>query len=149
MKKRLVFIAIMFFAFAMKSQELNPVKWTFKTESLGKNEYYLVATAILEPGWWTYSQFIKEGGPIPTSFHFTENKNISLIGLVSETGTKVKEGIEPMFDLFLKEFGETAVFKQRVKVLNGKQTIEGYVEYMCCDNEQCLPPKQVKFLIAF
>lgn len=149
MKKLFFFIAIMYLAFSTQAQDLNPVKWTFTTESLGKKEYNLVCTATIAPGWWTYSQFIKEGGPIPTTFHFNENKNIALIGVVSETGTKVKEGIEPMFDLFLKEFGETAVFKQKVKVLSGKQTIEGYVEYMCCDDQQCLPPKQEKFLIAF
>ena len=74
--------------------------------------------------------------------------NIELIGVLSENGTKVKEGIEPMFDMFLKEFGETAIFKQKFKVLHGKTSIEGYVEYMCCDDMQCLPPKEVKFKIG-
>lgn len=149
MKKIILCITIFLtLHFSVSAQDLNPAKWTFTIEDAGKNEYYLVCTASLEKGWWTYSQFIKDGGPIPTSFHFTENPNIELIGVLSENGTKVKEGIEPMFDMFLKEFGETAIFKQKFKVLHGKTSIEGYVEYMCCDDMQCLPPKEVKFKIG-
>ena len=149
--KKTILCFVIFFAFAIQveAQKLTPAKWTFSTESAGKNEYYLVCTAVLEKGQWTYSQFIKDGGPIPTSFHFTENKSIELIDPVSETGTKVKEGIEPMFDMFLKEYGETVTFKQKLKVLNGKATLDGYVEYMCCDDMQCLPPEEVKFSVSF
>ena len=145
MKKISLLIVLFALPLILLSQELKPVKWTFTTESLGNNEYNIIYTAIIAPHWWTYSQFIKEGGPIPTSFKITENKDIEIVGTTSEFSEHTKEGIEPMFDMFLKKFADKVVFKQKIKVLKGHPTINGVVEFMCCDDMQCLPPEEITF----
>ena len=58
------------------AQILQPVKWKFESEKTGENTYTIKCIASIEHGWFVYSQFLKEGGPIPTSFHFNENKDI-------------------------------------------------------------------------
>jgi thiol:disulfide interchange protein DsbD len=147
--RKIVFVLMIFVApILMHAQNLQPVKWTFTSESLGNNEYNLIYTATIAPTWWTYSQFIKEGGPIPTTFKIEDNKNIELLGAISETSEHTKEGIEPMFDMFLKKFADKAVFVQKIKVLSDKPIIEGSVEFMCCDDMQCLPPEEIKFKIS-
>ncbi len=148
--RNIVLLVMLFIApIFMNAQDLKPVKWTFSTESLGNNEYNIVYTATIAPNWWTYSQFIKEGGPIPTSFKITENKDIEIIGITSEFSEHTKEGIEPMFDMFLKKFADKAIFKQKIKLLRGKPSINGVLEFMCCDDMQCLPPEEVTFTINF
>ena len=38
------------------------------------------------------------------------------------------------------------VFKQKIKVLSKTDfTIKGVLEFMCCDDKQCLPPTEVEF----
>lgn len=148
MKKTLRFLIVLFcslFSFSSSAQILKPVKWSFSVEDLGNNEYNLVSTATIEHGWWVYSQFLKDGGPIPTSFHFDKNAQVDFIGKVSETGDHIKELNEPLFDnMFLKKFGDRAVFKQKVKV-KGPTNVKGYLEFMTCDDQQCLPPDNIDF----
>jgi thiol:disulfide interchange protein DsbD len=59
-----------------------------------------------------------------------------------------------MKTIFEKSFGvnqkyfETAVdFVQVVKVKPGTKKVAGSVEYMVCNDKQCLPPKEVAFEI--
>ena len=37
------------------------------------------------------------------------------------------------------------VFTQKVTVVDYSQPITGYLEFMTCDNERCLPPTEVDF----
>lgn len=126
------------------AQILNPVKWEWKAEPTGKGEYNLVFSAKIDKGWHVYSQFIANDGPVPTSFGFTANKDVQLLGKPSETGAKVHEGHDPVFDMQLKYFEGTMVCVQRVKVLKDTQ-LKGVLEYMVCDDSRCLPPENAEF----
>jgi hypothetical protein len=45
-------------------------------------------------------------------------------------------------------FENSVVFQQKVK-LNAKSSIvKGKVEFMVCDDKQCLPPEEVEFSVA-
>ena len=68
-----------------KAKIYDPVKWNFSSEKINDKESYLVITALIEKGWHVYSQFIEEGGPIPTSFKFTPTADYKLIGKVTES----------------------------------------------------------------
>ena len=134
----MVFSLIM--AFTVSAQ--NPVSWSYSTSSLNDSTAELLITATIEPGWHLYSQFIPEGGPIPTSFTFEESDSYSRIGTVTEG--KPHEEYDPNFEMVLKFFGEKAVFKQKIKVKNTKNfTIKGELEFMVCNDEMCLPPEYV------
>jgi thiol:disulfide interchange protein DsbD len=126
------------------AQILNPVKWQWKAEPTGKGEFNLVFSAKIDKGWHVYSQFIGNDGPVPTSFTFNANKDVQLIGKPSETGAKMHEGHDPVFDMQLKYFEGTMVCVQKVKVLKNTK-LKGTLEFMICDDSRCLPPEHLEF----
>ncbi|MEM6698966.1 MAG: disulfide bond formation protein DsbD, partial [Bacteroidota bacterium] len=69
------------------------------------------------------------------------------LGKGTEKGYK-KEGYDEIFGMNLIKFGKTVTFTQRVKVKSGASSINGYLTYMTCNDEQCLPPTDVDFEIS-
>lgn len=137
--------AMLMFAQAVLAQAPNPVKWSWKAEPMGKGEYKLTFTAKIDNKWHTYSQFIGEGGPVPTSFTFdAKNTAVQLVGKTTEAGPKMHEGHDVVFDMKLKYFEDEMVCTQIVKV-NADTTLKGDIEYMVCDDATCLPPTVVSF----
>ena len=124
------------------SQIHNPVKWSTSVVAVSESKYDLVVQASIESGWHLYSQNVPENGPIPTSFTFPKNPAYELVGKVSEeTGKTVND---PIFNMKIKFFENKATFKQRINVLSKKAfKITGEVEFMVCDDANCLPPTYV------
>ncbi len=124
------------------SQVLDPVKWSFKADRTSQDEATLSLIAKVDKGWHLYSQHLPAGGPLPTVFTFNESNNYSLIGEASEP--KGVEEYDPNFEMNLKFFDGTVVFKQKIKILTKTAfTITGELEFMCCDDKRCLPPTGV------
>ncbi|PHR70330.1 MAG: thiol:disulfide interchange protein [Lutibacter sp.] len=141
-----LFILTLVFSFA-NAQILDPVKFTTSTEAIDASNYYLVVTATIDEGWHLYSQSVPEDGPIPTTITF-ENKSNSfqLIGKPAED--KGHTSFDKTFGMDIKYFENTATFKQRIRLLTtGKIDINGEIEFMVCDDSQCLPPtfKDINF----
>jgi thiol:disulfide interchange protein DsbD len=137
----LAFILVPIFSF---SQILDPVKWSFKVEQSKPGEATLLMIAKADKNWHVYSQDIPKGGPLPTTFTFTKSQNYERIGKVVE-GKAIEEN-DPNFDMILKFFADKAVFKQKIKVLSRKDfVVKGSLNFMCCDDKQCLPPTDVEF----
>lgn len=124
------------------SQIHNPVKWSTSVVAVSESKYDLVVRATIESGWHLYSQNVPENGPIPTAFTFPKNSAFELIGKVSEeTGKTVND---PIFNMKIKFFENKATFKQRINVVSKKAfKITGEVEFMVCDDANCLPPTYV------
>jgi thiol:disulfide interchange protein DsbD len=144
--KRIIFLALsaQLIAFSLNGQIKNPVRWSTSWTKTGGQEFELVFTATIDPGWFVYSQFLEENGPIPTSFHFNAGTHFQLLGKAREEG-KRKEGFDEIFGMNVVKFSGTVNFRQRVRVLNPAVPVVGYLEYMTCDNEQCLPPTEEEF----
>ncbi|MEY4134828.1 MAG: protein-disulfide reductase DsbD family protein [Saprospiraceae bacterium] len=144
--KRIILLALsaLLTAFSLNGQIKNPVRWSTSWTKAGGQEFELVFTATVDPGWFVYSQFLEENGPIPTSFHFTAGTHFQLLGKAREEG-KRKEGFDEIFGMNVVKFSGTVIFRQRVRVLNPAVPVVGYLEYMTCDNEQCLPPTEEEF----
>ncbi|MDB2415690.1 thioredoxin family protein [bacterium] len=142
MKKHLLAL-LLFLPSLLFSQIFNPVEWTFFQEDLGNSEYNLVFEANIEDGWYVYSQFVGDDGPIPTAFTFFESENYELVGNTEE-GTPIEE-FDPNFDMVLKYFKKKAVFSQKVKLTSNSSNVSGEFVFMVCDEAQCLPPEYVEF----
>lgn len=142
--KRFGLILFSLLSFSAFAQIVNPVRWNWKAEKVGKNEYTLIFTADIEAGWHTYSQYQGDEGAVPTTFTFQKNDNVVLIGKTTETSPKIHEGMDDVFGVFQKSFSEKAIYTQKVKV-SGSTTFKGAVEYMVCDDKTCLPPNSVDF----
>ena len=123
----------------------NPVKWSFEAKDAGSGQVDLIFDATIEDGWSTYSQFQESAdGPVPTSFTFKEGAHYKLVGKASEGGEK-KTIFDKVFGMNLTKFKHHAIFTQRVQVLDASKPVTGFLEFMTCNDEMCLPPKQVDF----
>lgn len=146
MKSFIVQIACCLFAVGLSAQP-SPVAWTFDAARLGGQEYELRLTAVLDDGWYLYSQHLDDGGPIPTSFLFEESDHVVLLGETEEEGANRKEGMDELFGMNVVKYGERVVFKQRVRVSDANRPVAGQLEFMTCDDNRCLPPRTVEFEI--
>lgn len=131
--------------FSAQAQLLDPVKWSFSAKKTGDQSAELVLSATIEKKWHLYSQFLPEGGPIPTSFKFDKAPFYSLKGNVEEK-SKPEEAFDKNFDMTLKYFENKAVFVQKIEV-KSDGVVKGMLEFMVCDDKQCLPPTEVPFEI--
>ncbi len=147
MKKTAIFSALLFFTALAYGQIFDPVKWSFSSEKVNDSEYNLKFTANIESGWYVYSQYLEsDDGPIKTSFNYEKGTHFSLVGKNVETSDHRKELNDPLFDnMKVIKFSDKVVFTQKVKVADFSKPITGYLEFMTCDSERCLPPKEVDF----
>lgn len=127
---------------AVHSQILDPVKWSTSIQKISDTEYDLISKAKIDKGWHLYSQVVPEDGPLPTAFVFEENEHYKSIGKIKEEKGVTEH--DPVFDMVITFFENTASFTKRIK-LTGNQgtTIKGEVEFMVCDDTNCLPPTYV------
>ncbi len=152
MKMRFAILALISFLFYIKSEGqgkiLNPVKWRFEIEKVSGNDYKLKYIAKVDKGWTVYSQYTADDGPVPTSINYDEISGIELIGKTTESGSK-KEGMDPFFGVNVIKFtaDKPFVIEQKIKVINASKPIVGYVNFMACDNEKCLPPTDAEFTL--
>ena len=139
MKKIIALLSIVLLSLTTYSQILDPVDWSTSVEKVGDMEYDLIMQATIDSNWHLYSQDVPEDGPIPTTFVFEKSDDFELLGKTSEgEGHTVND---PVFKMKIKYFENKAVFKQRIKILKENITgIGGEVEYMACDDKQCLAP---------
>ncbi len=145
MKKFLIcLLTFIFFPYFSFSQILDPVKWTFNVEQTSPDQATLLFTAKADADWHVYSQDIPQGGPIPTTFNFVKNPGFELDGKVMEPKPIIEN--DPNFGMVLKFFADKVTFKQKIKILDRHDFIlKGTINFMCCDDKQCLPPTDVDF----
>ena len=145
-KRASLLISLVLLCFRLSAQYVNPhVSWTFNSKKVSDNEFDLIAQATLQPGFHLYSQFIGEGGPIPTVFSFDSSGDYKLLGKVKESG-KRKEEVEPLFDnMKLIWFEDKGVFTQRIKILKSSIHVKGSVNFMTCNDRMCDPPSDQAF----
>ncbi len=142
MKKIGVLFIVLCSIFSLKSQTQNPVNWQATYKSISASEGEIIITASIEKGWHTYSQKESDAGPIPTSFKFDANKNYQLVGKTEESNSH--EEFVKAFEAKIFVFKDKAEFKQKVKIIStGKLDITLKVDFMCCNDAMCLPPKTI------
>jgi hypothetical protein len=148
MKSLVILLITIFSSFSSIHAQLpNPVKWSATFEKLNDEEGYIHIRAEIEKGWHTYSQRPTDVGPIPTSFTFAPSKDYELIGKTEENGAH--EEFVKAFDAKIFVFTGIALFRQKIKLNSkGKMSIPFKVEFMCCDDMMCLPPKTLDMTVT-
>lgn len=146
MKRILLLLSIVLITGMARAQIYDPVKWSFGVENIQNDEATLTLTATIQDKWYLYSQFIEEGGPIPTSFSFEPSDAYETIGTVSET-PKALPAFDSVFGMEIAKHKDRVVFKQKIKLKQAKTTVKGTLEFMTCDDKNCLPPEEVDFSI--
>lgn len=143
-EKLVITIFFLFVTGSLAAQVLNPVTWSFGTKKVSQTDSELIFTAKIDRGWHLYSQSIPVGGPVATTFKIGKGTGFFLIGKVMEP--KATEVFDKQFNMKINYFSNIVEFRQKVKILSDKPVeIKGNVEFMCCNDETCIPPTEVEF----
>ncbi|MBX2934845.1 MAG: hypothetical protein KF825_11400 [Ferruginibacter sp.] len=146
MKRIFTLLGFMMMAGFAKAQINNPVTWTYSAKKVADKVYEIHMTANIDGNWHLYAQDAGEG-PEPTTFSFTANPLITFDGKVKEVG-KLEKSYDKNFNSVLKYYAKKVDFVQKVKVKSSAATVvKGTVNYMVCNDRQCLPPKDVPFSV--
>ncbi|QGW27620.1 protein-disulfide reductase DsbD domain-containing protein [Phnomibacter ginsenosidimutans] len=130
------------------SQVKNPVKWTFSAKKIDATTYELHLTASIEPGWHIYTIDHSADIGVATSIVLKSNPLATPQGKVKVVGKAVTLR-DPSTAEMVKFYEKTVDFVQVVKLKKPlKTSFSGTVEYMACDDKQCLPPTEKPFTIA-
>ncbi|MEO0340013.1 MAG: cytochrome c biogenesis protein CcdA, partial [Bacteroidota bacterium] len=122
-----------------------PVKWESEWKQVSATEYDIIIKGSIDPGWNIYSQYLEsDDGPIATQLNFEAGDHFESVGKTAEEGT-IKKGYDKIFEMNVTKIFDQAVFTQRVNVSDIGPSIKGYLTYMICDAEQCLPPTDYEF----
>ncbi|TLX76957.1 DUF255 domain-containing protein [Labilibacter sediminis] len=142
--KLLALLFILMPLFSALAQIEQPVSWQFSHTKVEDGKYKLTFKANIESGWHLYSVSLPEGGPIATSINYESSDIIMSKEDLVESPAPEKH-YDSAFDMELAYWSNQATISQIVEVTSGAESISGYVEFMVCDDERCLPPDQVDF----
>lgn len=145
MKKLTLCLALSFLSTGLFAQILTPVKWSYAAKKVSKTEAVLLMKATIDNGWHIYSTQQKEGGPVKTEFTFMPSKDYALTGALAEPKPVTK--YENSFKMNVLYFEKSVIFQQKIKLNKEQTSIKGKVEFMVCNDKQCLPPDDVEFNI--
>ncbi len=135
----------LFTALSLQSQIYQPVKWDISLSPAGGDQYLFKAKATIDEGWWVYSQHLEnEDGPIATTVNFDPGDHYSLVGKNKESDN-AKKIFDKVFAMELVKFQKHYTIEQKIKVTDPTKPITGYLNYMTCDDERCLPPTDVEY----
>jgi DsbC/DsbD-like thiol-disulfide interchange protein len=144
--KKLVMVTLAVTGFLLAAAQ-NPVSWQYTATKKADKTYEVKITATIGPGWHVYSQTTPEGGPLPTRIVFNKNPLLTLEGGVKEVG-KLESRFEEVFGIDTKFYSGKVEFVQTVKLKSAARTnIGGSVEFMVCNDNQCLPPSTLNFSV--
>lgn len=122
-----------------------PATWFFAAKKKTADTYEVTLTAVVEKPWHIFSQNTGKGGPIPTRVSFKANALQSVVGKTKEVG-KLQKAFDQNFNTDVLFYSNKVQFMQAVRVKGAaKTTLSGTVEYMVCDDTQCLPPTKKSF----
>jgi thiol:disulfide interchange protein len=142
--KKIFSVVLLFISLVSFGQ--TPISWQVNSIDLGDNTYEIKIQADLEKGWHLYSQFLKsDEGPLSTYITY-ETSNFELIGKTEEVG--VETHMDPVWEMDISFFSDHAIFIQKIKSLNPDSLLfKGNVNFMVCDDSQCLPPENYEFQV--
>lgn len=145
MEKKMLLAGITLFTTLYCLSQSIPAKWDFNAKKIANKTYELRFIATVQAPWHIYSQTTPDGWPLPTKISFIKNPLLTLQRMPKENG-KILKKYEDVFEVDVIYFDHNAEFVQLVKLKsNAKTRISGTIQFMACNDEQCLPPAEVPF----
>lgn len=139
MKKLFLSLMLLFTTLSLSAQFGNVEPVTFEElVSVNGADGTIEFEAYIEQGYHLYSTNIPEGGPTPTEVTFSIVEGAEIVGALTAGDGAVTE-MDPMFEMMVSYFSETAVFTQKVKFLGGKYRIKGTLRFQSCSDSNCVP----------
>jgi thiol:disulfide interchange protein DsbD len=147
MKKFYVLILLSVLAAAVNAQSAKLVQWSYTAKKIADKTYEVHMTATIGPNYHMYAQNVGVEGPVPTAFVFIKNPLATLDGKVKEVGKVIKKK-EEVWGGNVQYYENAVDFIQVVKLKGDiKTNLAGVVEFMVCNDSQCLPPSKIDFKV--
>lgn len=129
-------------------QIFEPVKWSHELKITGKTTGEIIHKATIEKSWHLYGMNIPPDGPRPTQIVYESLVNAKKSGNV-QGKSKLIDVFDASFNMNLSWYANEAIFVQKITFEDAsKVKVAGYVEFMACDDERCLPPAQDEFSLG-
>lgn len=129
------------------AQSSKKVNWVYSAKKIADKTYEVHMTATIDGDYHLYAQNAGGDGPIPTTFTFTKSPLFALDNPVKENGHLVKK-FESAWSHDVLYYERTVDFVQVVHLKsNVKTNLAGKVEFMVCNDHECLPPATVEIKV--
>ena len=143
MKKFYAFLLFSICAVGLSAQSAKQVQWSFSAKKIADKTYEVHMLATIGPNYHMYAQNAGVEGPLPTVFTFTNSPLAVLEGKPKEVGKLIRKK-EDVWGGTVQYYEQSVEFVQVVKLRgNIKTNLAGTVEFMVCNEKQCLPPSTV------
>ncbi len=114
-----------------------PVQWSWSAKKVKGNDYDIIFKAKIKDHWGLYSQTLEsDDGPLPTVFTF-DKENAQPHGIAKESANKITK-FDKVFQMNVSKFKHEATFTQRITVKDPSKPVNGYIDYMTCDDSKCM-----------
>ena len=133
---------------ALQAQEQH-AHWRTEVSQLDKNLYRVSVTAVMDSTWHIYDTLRTEFGPNATivEFSIAEAKRAEKVGEMTISA----EPYRYYDDIFMMEIGyfeDSVTFSQDIRLKKKDAVVNVYVEWMACDENNCLPLADQEFTVG-
>ena len=142
MKKMMTLATLLLIALFANAQMLNPVKFSTQLKTNKTAEAEIVFSGKIDAGWHVYSTNLGSDGPISATFNVTKLDGVELVGKLTPRGKEIVQ-YDKLFEMKLRYFEGSVQFVQKVKFTKPNYTIDAYLEYGACNDQNCMPPTSV------
>ena len=142
MKKMMTLATLLLIALFANAQMLNPVKFSTQLKTNGTADAEIVFSGKIDAGWHVYSTNLGSDGPISATFNVTKLDGVELVGKLTPRGKEIAQ-YDKLFEMKLRYFEGSVQFVQKVKFTKPNYTIDAYLEYGACNDQNCMPPTSV------
>lgn len=147
MNKTVLLIASLLAGTFAMAQSSKQVSWVYSAKKIADKTYEVHMIATIGGDFHLYAQDAGGDGPIATTFTFVKSPLFTLDGVVQEKGQVVKK-FESAWKHNVRYYEKTVDFVQIVKLKsNVKTALAGKVEFMVCNDHECLPPADVEIKV--
>lgn len=142
-------ILLLFASLSLLSAQEQKAHWKTDVEQLEKNLYRISVTAAIDSSWHIYDTLRTEFGPNATIINF----NIA-DGARAEKVGQMQISREPhryYDDIYMMEIGyfeDSVTFSQDIRLKKKDALVNVYVEWMTCDDNNCMPLADTEFAVA-
>lgn len=144
MKKFITLTLLALLTLVAQAQMVNPVKFNTQLKTNGTAEAEIVFTGKIEKGWHVYSTGLGDNGPTSATFNVNKLDGVELVGKLTPRGHEIST-YDKLFEMNLRFFEGSAQFVQKVRFTKPTYTIDAYLEYGACNEQNCMPPSEAAF----
>ncbi|MGN0234332.1 MAG: protein-disulfide reductase DsbD family protein [Bacteroidaceae bacterium] len=144
--KRLLFLLLAFVGLWVpcQAQFQSPVTFRVVDEKTPDGKLLVRFVGQVDAGWHVYATDIPEGGPTAASLTIEKVQGLRSEGNLRTVGD-VHRAEDPMFGMEVSYMEGVATFEQTFVITAEEYSVEGYMTYGACNDENCIPPTDVEF----